>query len=128
MDAGRGWRARAPDPRADADPLGLAAGSSDYLSLSPFHKKMLEHRVEAMDAAAIEEQLTSFLRKDPEVRHEPLARDLDFVESGLIDSMDLARLATELEALASIEVPDADVTPENFGSIEKMMRYAQPRA
>ena len=80
-----------------------------------------------MDAEAIEKQLIQFLRRDLKVRHEPLEADLELTEMGLVDSMDLARLATELEELANVEVPDADVTPENFGSIRRMLNYVTRR-
>ena len=41
--------------------------------------------------------------------------------------MGLVRLASHLERLLDIEIPDEDVTPENFGSLGRILSYAKSR-
>ena len=81
-----------------------------------------------MDSRAVETSLVEFLRKELRVREDPLERDFELVESGVISSMDLARLVSYLEELADLSIPDADVIPENFGSIGRMLAYVEERS
>jgi acyl carrier protein len=54
--------------------------------------------------------------------------DLDLLESGIIDSLGLSRLAMALEgAFPGLRVPDSDVTPENLGSSAKTKAYIAQR-
>ncbi|MGP8245421.1 MAG: acyl carrier protein [Bryobacteraceae bacterium] len=53
---------------------------------------------------------------------EPAPGDSLF-ESGLLDSFSLADLVTELEKEFAIKVPDSDLVPRKFDSIERIEAY-----
>lgn len=53
-----------------------------------------------------------------------LTDDLELLESGIIDSLALTRLAARLEEeIAGLRVADSDITPENFGSVNRAHEY-----
>jgi acyl carrier protein len=56
------------------------------------------------------------------------APDESLFESGLLDSFTLSDLVTALEAEFSIRIPDSDLTPRKFDSIERIEAYLQSRA
>jgi len=49
-------------------------------------------------------------------------------ESGLLDSFSLADLVTQLEKEFAIKVPDADLVPRKFDSIERIEAYVAAKA
>jgi acyl carrier protein len=49
-------------------------------------------------------------------------------ESGLLDSFSLADLVTELEKEFAIKVPDSDLVPRKFDSIDRIETYVTSRA
>ena len=44
--------------------------------------------------------------------------DVDFIESGMLDSFDILTLVTELEEKFNIRINGSDILPENFCSIK----------
>jgi len=48
-------------------------------------------------------------------------------ESGLLDSFTLTDLVAELEKQFSIRIPDSDLTPRRFDSVERIETYLQGR-
>ncbi len=44
--------------------------------------------------------------------------DIDFVESGMLDSFDVITLITDLEEKFNIRIDGSDILPENFCSIK----------
>jgi acyl carrier protein len=46
-------------------------------------------------------------------------------ESGLLDSFTLTDLVSELEKQFSIRIPDSDLTPRRFDSVERIETYLQ---
>jgi acyl carrier protein len=48
-------------------------------------------------------------------------------ESGLLDSFSLADLVTQLEKEFSIKVPDSDLVPRKFDSIDRIEAYVASR-
>ena len=48
-------------------------------------------------------------------------------ESGLLDSFSLADLVSALEKEFSIRIPDADLQPRKFDSIERIEAYVESR-
>lgn len=44
--------------------------------------------------------------------------DVDFIESGMLDSFDVLTLVTELEEKFNIRINGSDILPENFCSIK----------
>ena len=44
-------------------------------------------------------------------------------ESGLLDSFSLSDMVSELESEFAIKIPDSDLSPRKFDSIERIERY-----
>ena len=80
-----------------------------------------------MDAARIEARLRAFLRDELRVEAVPDDPDAALVSSGVIDSVDLVRIATHLERELGIEIADADIRPERLDSIAKIVAIAVAR-
>jgi len=49
-------------------------------------------------------------------------------ESGLLDSFSLADLVTELEKEFAIKVPDSDLVPRKFDSIDRIDAYVASKS
>jgi acyl carrier protein len=58
--------------------------------------------------------------------HQPGAVD-DLFELGVLDSFALVDFVTVLEEHCGIKVPDPDITPANFRTIETIERYVSAR-
>lgn len=54
---------------------------------------------------------------------DPISDSDNLIESGIIDSLGITRLVTYLEKTLLVKVPDEDIVPENFESIEALVRY-----
>ena len=48
--------------------------------------------------------------------------DVDFIEEGMIDSLDVVNLVAELELTYNINIDGLDVVPENFSTIDNIMK------
>ncbi len=56
----------------------------------------------------------------------PLSPEADLLQLGICDSLGFVQLASELERLVpGLRVHDADVTPENLGSVARIVAYLQ---
>ena len=75
----------------------------------------------------LEAQLHAFLRDECRIDPAVLARTTELVTSGLLDSMGMVRLATHVERLVDISIPDDDITAEHFDSIERILGYVQSK-
>jgi acyl carrier protein len=77
-----------------------------------------------VDAEGLERELRVFLGElgvgDVE-RGEPL------LSTGLLDSVELMRVANFLEARTGLAIPDRDVGEAHFDSIEAMIEYVEAR-
>lgn len=51
--------------------------------------------------------------------------DTDLVEEGILDSFDIANLIIELEQEFEIEISGLDIIPENFSTVESMIRLIE---
>lgn len=49
-------------------------------------------------------------------------------ESGMLDSFSLTDMVTALEREFKIRIPDADLTPRKFDSVERIAAYVQSRS
>ena len=78
-----------------------------------------------MDADELERELRVFLDEKLDVRD--VGRDEELVSSGLVDSGNLVRLATWLERVADIEIPDSDIDAEHMDSIARIVAYVMER-
>jgi acyl carrier protein len=56
------------------------------------------------------------------------APDESLFESGLLDSFSLTDLVTAVESEFAIRVPDSDLTPRKFDSIERIQAYIESRS
>lgn len=56
-----------------------------------------------------------------------IGTDESLLESGLLDSFGLTDLVTKLEAEYGIRIPDGDLNPRKFESIEKIASYVDDR-
>ncbi len=54
-----------------------------------------------------------------------LDRSDSFMENGIIDSTGILEVIMWVEANFGVHVEDVEVLPENFDSIENLMRYAE---
>ena len=62
-----------------------------------------------------------------QVAGEPVnpAPEQSLFESGMLDSFTLTDLVAELEKQFSIRIPDSDLTPRRFDSVERIEAYLQ---
>lgn len=44
----------------------------------------------------------------------------DFLEDGLIDSVDVIMITAALEETFGVRIPGEQITPENYGSLERL--------
>ncbi len=54
-----------------------------------------------------------------------VAADESLFESGVLDSFGLQDLVTELEHEFGVKIPDSDLTPRKFDSIERIEAYLE---
>jgi acyl carrier protein len=54
---------------------------------------------------------------------EKIMRETNLISSGVIDSLSLIQLVTHLEKQNAIEIQDADVNPENFESVDSIIKF-----
>jgi acyl carrier protein len=55
------------------------------------------------------------------------APDESLFESGLLDSFTLPDLVTALESEFSVRIPDSDLNPRKFDSVERIQAYLASR-
>lgn len=55
------------------------------------------------------------------------APDESLFESGLLDSFTLTDLVARLETEFSIRIPDSDLSPRKFDSLDRIERYVKSR-
>ena len=79
-----------------------------------------------MEAEALEGEIRAFLEQKLGITD--LDRNAELVSSGLVDSGNLVRLATRLERLAGITIPDRDIDVDHFDSLAMIVDYAASKA
>lgn len=55
----------------------------------------------------------------------PEAVDESLFDSGVLDSFGLQDLVTELEHIFDVKIPDRDLTPRKFESVERIEAYLE---
>jgi acyl carrier protein len=70
------------------------------------------------------EQITDIVRKISKKDLHP-APDESLFDSGIIDSFALADLVSALEKEFSVSVPDSDLNPRKFDTIERIESYLE---
>ncbi len=68
--------------------------------------------------------LENFLFTDDEAR---LRDDASFLEEGIVDSTGVLELVMFVEETFGIEVADEEILPENFDSVERLIRYVEAK-
>jgi acyl carrier protein len=76
---------------------------------------------------ALAAKILAHLRDELRVDAPGLSPREDLISSGLIDSVDLVRVASFLESETGLSIPDADITVDNFESVERMLAYVERR-
>jgi acyl carrier protein len=56
-----------------------------------------------------------------------LTGNTQLLEEKILDSLGMLELISFVEETFSIEVPDEDIIPDHFGTIEKLARYVEMR-
>ena len=79
-----------------------------------------------MEAEALEREIRAFLEEKLGISG--MDRDEELVSSGLVDSGSLVRLATQVERIAGIEIPDRDIDADHFDSLAMIVDYAVSKA
>ena len=84
----------------------------------------------APTAQDVEQELAAYLKQTAAERRRPLLSlgpDDHFFESGILDSLSLVDFVAFLEHRYGIEIPGADISPENMGSLRIVVEYVQRR-
>lgn len=64
------------------------------------------------------EQLQNILREmHPDI---DFTEERDLIEEGILDSLDIVTLITEINSTFDISIPAKDVVPENFNSVRSI--------
>lgn len=71
--------------------------------------------------------LLKFVQEEVCIGDLQLAGDTDLLLTGAVDSLGVIRITQWLEDEAGIEVDPADVTLENFQTIDRMLAYVRSR-
>jgi acyl carrier protein len=80
------------------------------------------------DISGINSSIRSFiLRKFPSARKRNLDDVVPLLESGIIDSLGVLDLVGFLEQTFEMKIDDDDLTPENFGNIERVVAFVQKK-
>ncbi len=53
--------------------------------------------------------------------------DESFLEAGVVDSLGVVELVTFVEETYNFEVPDDDIVPDNFDSVDNLAAYISRR-
>ena len=51
--------------------------------------------------------------------------NVDLIEEGILDSLDIMRITTKMEAYFDVEIDPEDIVAENFASVESMWQMLQ---
>ncbi|MGA2820174.1 MAG: acyl carrier protein [Anaerolineales bacterium] len=82
-----------------------------------------------MTKAEVQRRLRDYILKDL-IRNPsyPLADDEALIKGGLLDSLDMARLAVFVEAEFGVYLPDSDLTVQAMNTLEQMADQVLKRA
>jgi len=80
-----------------------------------------------VEEAALEASLQRFFADVLRLESVPVGRDETLLSDGIIDSMDLVRIAAHLGELLGLEIPDEDIHDDHFGSLGRILDYVARR-
>lgn len=75
----------------------------------------------------IEQDVREFITENFILDSEDLASDASLTRHGVLDSMGVLELIMFIEERFELKVPDEDTLPENFDSIDRIVRYLHGR-
>ncbi len=75
----------------------------------------------------IEHDVREFISENFILDGEQLEADASLTRRGVLDSMGVLELIMFIEERFEVKVPDEDTVPENFDSIERIVRYLNDR-
>ena len=77
----------------------------------------------------IEEELITYLKKgNPNIDNlKVIPKDISLVEQGYMDSFAIVDLVTYFENKWEIEIQNHEISVENFGSINKMIKFIESK-
>ena len=75
----------------------------------------------------IEQDVREFISENFILDGEQLEADASLTRRGVLDSMGVLELIMFVEERFGVKVPDEDTVPENFDSIERIVRYLRER-
>jgi acyl carrier protein len=73
-----------------------------------------------------QQKIVEILRRVSEKPIDP-APDESLFESGMLDSFSLADLVVELEREFTVKIPDSDLKPRKFDTVERIEEYLASR-
>jgi len=76
-----------------------------------------------MQKREVREFIIDRLAKSDEQRN--ISDEDNIIVAGIVDSLGIMHLISFLEENFSVNVPDEDILPENFESIDSIVRYIQ---
>jgi acyl carrier protein len=76
----------------------------------------------------IKSQIHSFiLGKFPLARKREIEDDVQLLESGVIDSLGVLDVVAFVERTFAIKIDDDELTPDNFGSIQRLSSFVEQK-
>lgn len=81
----------------------------------------------SIQGVELEREIFAYLSKKLRVAANDLDRDTPLVSSGLVDSGNLVRLATHVERLAGISIPDRDIDADHFDTVAMIASYVETK-
>ena len=82
----------------------------------------------AVNGNAVNERIRGYvLDKFPLARKRNIKDSDELLESGIVDSLGVLDLVAFLENDFGLQVSDDDLSPENFRSIQSMVKFAEGR-
>ena len=58
----------------------------------------------------------------------PYADDASFLDEGIVDSVGVMELVTFVEESFGLKVNDFEITPENFDSVSRLVKYIRSKS
>lgn len=88
---------------------------------------MAKNESAPLEGTELENEIFAYLRKKLRASAEDLTRDTGLISTGLVDSGNLVRLATHVERLTGVSIPDRDIDADHFDSVAMIVRYVEAK-
>jgi acyl carrier protein len=80
-----------------------------------------------MTAREIKRSLVDFICRNFMIEEDEFEMDRSLVDQGVIDSLGLIEISTFLSRTFGFEVGETDLTRDNFGSVDLLVRFVQKK-